>query len=59
MLFPITFSIPKEKICDISIQKTKIQKPSLDQGGSVCKIWDRSVQPFYRDDETFIHTYIL
>lgn len=24
MLFPITFSIPKEKICDISIQKTKI-----------------------------------
>ena len=24
MLFPITFSIPKEKICDINIQKTKI-----------------------------------
>lgn len=24
MLFPITFSIPKEKICDISIQKSKI-----------------------------------
>lgn len=24
MLFPITFSIPKEKLCNISIQKTKI-----------------------------------
>jgi hypothetical protein len=24
LLFPITFSIPKEKICEISIQKTKI-----------------------------------
>ena len=24
----------------------------------MCKIWDRSVQPFYRDDETYIHTEI-
>ena len=25
----------------------------MGQGGSVCKIWDRLVQLFYRDDETF------
>ena len=30
-------------------------KISLGQGGSVCKIRDRSVQLFYHDDETYKH----
>ena len=35
----------------------KLFKKNLNSG-SVCKVWDRSVQPFYRDDETYIQTEI-
>ena len=38
------------------LKKKKNTSPS--QGGSVCKIWDRLVQPFYLDDETYLQTEI-
>ena len=41
----------KSKLSKLRSKKNSKSKKSLGQGGSVCKIWDRSVQPFYRDDE--------
>ena len=38
--------------------KTETKKTFMDQNETLYKIWDRSVQPFYRDAATYIHTAI-
>ena len=57
-----SFRIDKNKLDifmedDNPLNPIKRIKNYMDQNGTLCKIWDKSIQPFYRDDETYTLTY--